>query len=132
MLDLGAVLVGRHVARGLLNALRSILRALKQERLILHVPTTGLKAPAGTTTASSGAPAQPAAAAAMAPPTAAPPNREPVSPHMAVRAVVLPAPFGAHDAVEHSVRNAQAEPVDGEPGAEALSQVRHFDAGTQG
>ncbi|WP_437031171.1 hypothetical protein [Streptomyces sp. enrichment culture] len=35
-----------NVARGLLNALRSIFRALKQERLIFHVPTAGLKAPA--------------------------------------------------------------------------------------
>jgi len=34
-----------NVARGLLNALRSIFRALKQERLIFHVPTAGLKAP---------------------------------------------------------------------------------------
>ncbi|MGW3405733.1 hypothetical protein [Streptomyces zhihengii] len=35
-----------NVARGLLNALRSIFRALKQQRLIFHVPTAGLKAPA--------------------------------------------------------------------------------------
>ncbi|GJF20972.1 hypothetical protein SHO565_15360 [Streptomyces sp. HO565] len=35
-----------NVARGLLNALRSIFRALKQERLIFHLPTAGLKAPA--------------------------------------------------------------------------------------
>ncbi|MFK4547268.1 hypothetical protein RKD29_006864 [Streptomyces tendae] len=35
-----------NAARGLLNALRSIFRALKQERLIFHVPTVGLKAQA--------------------------------------------------------------------------------------